>query len=36
MPRDVEMVQRESKPEGQERVVGGRFGGCEYENGGLG
>ena len=34
-------AERESKPEGQERivqerVVGGRFGGCEYENGGLG
>ena len=31
MRRDVETVQRESKPEGQERVVGRRFGGCEYE-----
>ena len=31
MRRDVETVQRESKPEGQERVVGRRFGGCEYK-----
>ena len=31
MRRDVDTVHRESKPEGQERVVGRRFGGCEYE-----
>ena len=31
MRRDVDTVHTESKPEGQERVVGRGFEGCEYE-----
>ena len=28
---DVDTVHRESKPKGQERIVGRRFEGCEHE-----